>query len=70
MNYLLTRVKPYNPNGRHQTESESDKVAEDLRNLLHEQSIPYVPKDGDKDGYDEIIQDVINKLFKLGVLKD
>lgn len=70
MNYLLTRVKPYNPNGRHQTESESDKVAEGLKTLLHEQSIPYASKDGDKDGYDEIVLDVIGELRNLGVFKD
>ena len=70
MNYLLTRVKPYNPNGRHQTEAESDKVAEDLRNLLDEQDIPYVAKDGDKNSYDEIVLDVVKKWSDLGMLKD
>lgn len=70
MNYLLTRVKPYNPNGRHQTESESDQVAKELKALLHEQGIPYVLKNGEKAGYDEIVVDVINKLTKLGMLKN
>lgn len=68
MNYMLTRVKPYNPNGRHQTEVESDQVAEDLKELLHRYGIPYVPKEGNLVGYDEIIIDVIAKLKKLGVV--
>lgn len=70
MNYLLTRVKPYNPNGRHQTEAESNQVAEELKTLLDNQGIPYTLADGDKDGYDEIVLDVIGELRNLGVIKD
>lgn len=34
LNVFINRVKPYNPSGRFQTESESDALAEEMRDFL------------------------------------
>ena len=41
INYLLLRVKPYNPSGRHQTEKESDALDEPIKKLLHNRNIDF-----------------------------
>ena len=56
LNFLLDRVKPYNPIGRLQTESESDALKGDVENLLNERNIPYIRVPGDLDGYDYIVK--------------
>ena len=40
INYLLTRVKKYNPMGRNQTEQESDEIAKELFQLLEKLEVP------------------------------
>lgn len=67
MNYLLTRVKPYNPNGRHQTEKESDKLGEEIIKLLRDRGISYEEATGDTSGYDKIIKDILYTLNKQEV---
>ena len=59
INYLLLRTKPYNPNGRHQTESESDALKEPMMNLLNDRDITYLEVNGDFEGYQKIIDDVM-----------
>lgn len=61
INYLLTRVKPYNPVGRHQTESESDALGTDIVNLLTKYDIKFENVPGSQDGYDYIIQKIISE---------
>lgn len=63
LNYLLLRVKPYNPIGRHQTEEESDTLKEPLINLLNQRYIDYKEINGEEDGYMKIVNDVLN-FFK------
>lgn len=58
LNYLIIRNKPYNPNGRFQTEEESNKVYRDLKNLLNTYSIPYQEITGDMSGYDLIVKQI------------
>lgn len=41
LNILLTRTKKYNPNGRNQTEAESDQIGEELKKLLVETKQTY-----------------------------
>lgn len=64
LNYLLKRVKPYNPNGRHQTEDESDTLSVEIKNMLFDREIKYIEKDGDISGYDAIFNDVMRELHK------
>ena len=63
-NYLLTRVKPYNPNGRLQTEEESNKIANDLWNFLDMWDIEYVHRDGNQEEFDNIVEEILYALKK------
>ena len=64
LNYLLTRTKPYNPIGRHQSEEESDKLKEPMVSLLNDRNITYTETTGDIEGYKQIIDEAIKKLNK------
>jgi len=63
-NYLLLRTKPYNPKGRHQTEEESNALAEPMKNLLLNNDISYKVIDGCKGGYVTIIKEILKELGK------
>lgn len=65
ISYLLLRDKPYNPNGRLQTEAESDVLKEPLVNLLQSRNIKYKTVKGNVREYDKIADYVIQKI--LGV---
>ncbi len=62
-NYLIHRSKPYNPNGRLQTEKESDELADKIKSLLGKYDIDYSDIDGDTMGYDKIVGEVYAKLI-------
>ena len=62
LNYLLLRVKPYNPVGRHQTEEESNELKQPMIDLLHGRGIEYTEHNGSIEGYDKIVADVIERL--------
>lgn len=62
LNYLLLRVKPYNPIGRHQSESESDALGADIINLLNNYDIKFENVNGDQSGYDYIVQKIISEV--------
>ena len=62
LNYLLLRVKPYNPIGRHQTEEESDKLKAPMLALLNARNIKYAEYPGSLEGYDEIVTQVLKHL--------
>jgi len=64
VNFLIKRSKPYNPNGRFQTEKESDKIGEELIELLDSHNVKYLVTYGDIAGYDNIVK------YVLGVLKN
>lgn len=63
-NYLVSRVKPYNPKGRHQTKEESNALAEPMKNLLSSNDISYKEIDGYKNGYTQVITEVLKELGK------
>lgn len=63
-NYLLHRVKPYNPNGRFQNEEESDKLADDLWNFLMMWDIEFSQRDGNQEEYDYIVEEILEALKK------
>lgn len=62
VNYLLLRTKPYNPIGRHETEEESDALKQPMIGMLNKYDIEYTEINGDIEGYDWIVEDVLNKL--------
>lgn len=62
INYCITRVKPYNPVGRCQNESESDLMSEPMVKLLVDNNIEFTYKKGDEWDYNEIVAEVMSKL--------
>lgn len=61
-NYLITRVKAYNPAGRHQTEEESNALGEPIINLLKERNISYKTVPGCEEGYNSIIKEILEEI--------
>jgi len=56
LNFFINRTKAYNPNGRFQTEEESDIISQDLKNLLKKYKIPWRNENGHINGYDDILR--------------
>jgi len=63
-NYFLTRCKPYNPNGRFQTEEESDLMSEQLKRFLTKNDVNFEVRPGSKEAYDGIVDSIILELAK------
>lgn len=61
-NYFLKRTKPYCQSGRIHTESESDKIAIEIKEMLNRYGITYTSKDGTKESYEEIAKEIIQLL--------
>lgn len=62
MYYFIERKKAYNPNGRNQTEDEAIKIDYDLIKLLTDNDIRFKTVEGNRDGYDEICKDILERL--------
>lgn len=62
LNIFLKRTKEYNPNGRNQTEEESNEISAEMENILIENKIDYIPMDADVDAIDKIIELIKEKL--------
>ena len=64
MLYFVKRVKPYNPQGRFQTEEESDKIAEELNamfaNTFGWHHLNWI--NGVFNGYEEVVRDVLKRF--------
>ena len=63
VNYIIRRVKPYNPIGRNQNEEQSDALAPELAILLEENHIECEIVDGCEEGYDKIIAEIRSKYL-------
>ena len=61
INVFLNRVKPYNPNGRYQTEGQSNEFAIKIKALLNELNMEFLTFDGTPEVGHEIF-DYIKKL--------
>ena len=61
-NYLVLRTKPYNTLGRHQTKEESDALGEPIKNLLKDRDIKFDYINGNEEGYEEIVSDILKHL--------
>lgn len=66
INYLLNRVKPYNPTGRTQTEEESNVIGIQIKQMLTDNAINFEEKTGENSSYEKIIQDVLSVVAKKG----
>lgn len=64
MNYFIERVKPYQEEGRFQTEEESNQIADEVSTLLDEKEVDYEVIAGDTEGYDYIVKQILHKLGK------
>ncbi len=62
MNFMLERVKPYNPKGRLQTEEESIELDKRIVELLDKYHINYHTVTGDDNGYNVIVAEVLGML--------
>ena len=65
MVYFVNRVKPYNPKGRNQTEDESNKIAEETKDLMKRFNIPYVEINGDSSGEERVVSDILARLNQM-----
>ena len=61
-NYYLTRVKPYNPAGRNQTEEEADQIADQIYEILVKEKVPFSTKPGHQPGYQSIVENILDEL--------
>ena len=57
--YFVNRVKPYNPNGRHQTEEESDELSRKIWNLFVENDCDVHQIQGCQEDYDKVVLDIM-----------
>lgn len=58
-NVFLQRVKLYNPAGRFQTEEESDALVAPMKKMLDDNNVIYQCYNGNKEGYDNIVNDIL-----------
>lgn len=66
LNFLVRRVKPYNPKGRLQTESESDAIQVKIKDLLKEHFPFYEEINGDIEGYEKVVSRTLEYLKDKG----
>ena len=59
INYFVNRDKPYNPDGRFQTEADSDSISGDLKEYLDNLGIEYKEINGNITDYDSVVEDII-----------
>lgn len=62
INYFVNRDKPYNPDGRFQTEADSDSISGNLKEYLDNLNIEYKEINGNITDYDSIVADIIKMV--------
>lgn len=63
MNFFLQRVKEFNPKGRNQTEEESDKIGEELYQMLIDEEVSLIGiLHGDEGAGDTITKKILERL--------
>ena len=62
LNVFVQRDKPYNPNGRFQSEEESDKLCTEITDFLDANKVRYIECKGNEAGYDELISTIEQNL--------
>lgn len=61
MDVFIDRVKPYNPNGRLQTEKQSDNISAELEKFLNECGVFPMHYTGNELGYSRIVNRIITR---------
>lgn len=64
INYYLERVKKYNPNGRNQTEAESNQIGLKILDLLDKNDITYRTMPGSVGSIAEILNQITGKTHE------
>lgn len=59
INYFVNRDKPYNPDGRFQTEADSDSISDNLKEYLDNLGVEYKEINGNITDYDSVVADII-----------
>lgn len=59
VNFLIKRVKKYNPDGRNESEAQAEAIDEKIRKYLDESHVEYEEVTGDLAGYDMIVSEVL-----------
>lgn len=59
INYFVNRDKPYNPDGRFQTEADSDSISDNLKEYLDNLGIEYKEINGNITDYDSVVADIV-----------
>ncbi len=59
---FIKRVKPYNPNGRHQTEEDAKAIDGAMKQLLESNKSNYLEVTGDEEGYNKVVEKVLEML--------
>lgn len=62
MSYFIERKKKYNPNGRFQTEEESNKISGEIKSFIESLGIGYTSIEGTEQGYDKIVADILGYI--------
>lgn len=62
LNFLINRVKPYNPKGRNQTATESAQKHNVIKDILHSFDVPFIEVNGDWDGVNTIVSKVLQSV--------
>lgn len=62
INFLIKRVKPFNPKGRNHSEKQAAGIQEEIIEFLDEQGIEYIPVDGTIAQLDKILIPVLKRL--------
>lgn len=62
INYFVNRDKPYNPDGRFQTEADSDSISGNLKEYLDNLNIEYKEINGNITDYDSVVADIIKMV--------
>ncbi len=65
INFVIKRVKPYNPKGRNQSAEQSDQKHIEIVNLLHSFDVPYIEVNGDEEGLKTITSEVVKKIISI-----
>ena len=62
LNFFIERSKPYNPNGRNQTEEESDQFGVEMKEMLDSFGIEYYTLKGTPDAVDAIADEIWERV--------
>ncbi len=74
LNIFINRKKDYNPNGRNQTEEESNQVAKEIKYMLDANKIEFFEFDGTEETVDKIVSliyniYIIHKIETMGLAR-